>query len=75
MDRIRKTLRWVIGRPQRFNRAAEATMFFNTQTQDRATFTRSLSSVKGSTASRSAQMENRVPDLKTGGAIFILAVL
>ena len=43
--------------------------------KDRATFTFSLMSVKGSTASRSAQKENRVPALKTGGAIFICEVL
>jgi hypothetical protein len=46
----------------------------NGQTQDRA-YIRSLMSVKASTASRSAPKENRVPEWKTGGAIFILAVL
>jgi hypothetical protein len=49
----------------------EATMFLiNAQTQDRA-FTRSLASVKASNAFRSAPKENRVPEWKTGGAIFI----
>jgi hypothetical protein len=38
--------------------------------KDRA-FTLSLISVKASTAFRSAQKENRVPEWKTGGAIFI----
>jgi hypothetical protein len=53
----------------------EATMFLiNAQTQDRA-YIRSLMSVKASTAFRSAPKENRVPEWKTGDAIFILAVL
>jgi hypothetical protein len=42
----------------------------NAQTQDRA-YTRSLASVQGSTAFRSASKEDRVPEWKTGDAIFI----
>jgi hypothetical protein len=42
----------------------------NAQTQDRA-YTRSLMSVKASTAFRSAPKENRVPEWKTGDAIFM----
>ena len=42
----------------------------NAQTQDRA-YIRSLMSVKASTAFRSASKEDRVPEWKTGDAIFI----
>jgi hypothetical protein len=42
----------------------------NTLTQDRA-YIRSLMSVKTSTAFRSASKESRVPEWKTGDAIFI----
>jgi hypothetical protein len=42
----------------------------NAQTLDRA-FMRSLASVKAPNAYRSAPKENRVPEWKTGGAIFI----
>jgi hypothetical protein len=45
----------------------------NNRTQDRAN-THSLSSVKASNAFRSAPKENRVPEWKTGDAIFICGI-